>query len=620
MFVVTIAYEPANAAVTANVSVGAATPLPGAKTTVTYRATITRTGTLTSVTMAMPTGATGHLGVASGKVTYSKGYATWRPPTPITVRLGKRLSIGIRGVVLSKYGGIMKLGMSARSSAGTFLTKGYGSLTLIAPPAKMPAVAAAPFAPVPAGCPAAWPTTVVENAKAGTGAWVIPEATSGTIAAYLTKVSARCGDSVSLKVSSGSIVSVVAYRMGYYEGLGAREIWRHDNLRTVVQPRPTTGGVDSRGRALRMTTAASWSTAIAIRIGASFVPGTYLIRVSDGTSATYAPLTVRDDTGTKHAILIQQATATWQAYNRYGGNSFYFPQANGSGRLSFDRPYAEGQGSGQFLLLEQGLVFWAESKGLDVTYWTDSDLDEFGGQLPARAGTIFLPGHDEYYSMGMRAALSQAISRGVNVASLGANSVFRRIAFTPGSARRTWDIDRYTRGLTSTKWRYLGDAYASQPLLGGEYACAAAGSTLTTGAGWIFTGVQPGTLIPGFLAGEVDVVDAGLYKKPGLTQIAGGGVGCRTIAAVVPAAATTYIAPSGARVLSGATFAYGCYLVRRCPLNWTVPVPTAESQQVVGQMMANVTAWATHGASVPSASALSTTAVVPKMNISTPPG
>src|SRR4030095_5069183 len=102
-------------------------------------------------------------------------------------------------------------------------------------------------------------------------------------------------------------------------------------------------------------------------------------------------------------------------------------------RVTSARPCAEGRGAGQFLPLEQGLVLWAESLGLDVTYWTDNDLDALGGQLPARARTMFLPGHDEYYALRMRAALSQAITRGVNVANFGANPAYRRIAFTDSS-------------------------------------------------------------------------------------------------------------------------------------------------------------------------------------------
>jgi hypothetical protein len=575
-----------------NIRITAGSPIPGQRTTLYYAGTVTRAGILTAVRMQLPTGATGRVTTANGTLATSGGYAIWKPLAPLGVRAGTRLSIPIYTVTLSKYGGVMQLAMSATSSAGALMS-GSGTLALIAPPAPMSAVADTAFAPIPAGCPSGWPTTVTENLKLGTGQWVIPSTMNGVLSAYLTEVSATCGDTVDLKVTSGNPVSVVAYRMGYYQGLGAREIWRQEDVATVVQPAPTTGGT-ANGHPLRMTSAANWSKTLSIPVTNNWVPGTYLIKVSDGVHASYAPLTVRDDTGTKHDLLIQQANTTWQAYNNWGGVSFYSGVDIGSGRLTFDRPYAEGQGSGQFLPLEQGLVFWAESKGLDVTYWTDNDLDEFGGQLPARAGTIYLPGHDEYYSLPMRAALSQAITRGVNVANLGANAAYRRITYTT-SSRRAWDIDRYTAGLDSTTWRYLGDGYASQPLLGAEYICADLGHTLTTGRSWMFSGITAGTAVPGFLAGEIDYVWPGLYEHPGLSIVASGTGICRTNGRAVPVHATTFTAPSGARVFNGSSFAYGCFLVRRCPTNWNVPTPSAASQQTVATMLSNITEWVGRG-------------------------
>ncbi|MEJ1132827.1 N,N-dimethylformamidase beta subunit family domain-containing protein [Kribbella sp. CCNWLW197] len=578
----------------ANVRITATNPIPGQKTTLVYAATVTRAGVLAAVRMKLPTGASGLVTSVNGTLTTSSGYATWRPRAPISVAVGARLSIPIYNLVLSKYGGIMALTVSATTSTGTVLSAGTGTIAFIAPPAPMPAIAVTGFPGIPAGCPSSWPSTTAENAKPGTGNWVIPTSMTGTLAAYLTRVSATCGNTVSLKVTSGKPVSVVAYRMGYYQGLGAREVWRRDGVPTVVQPAPVTGG-SSGGNPLRMTSAAHWTKTLDIPVTAAWIPGTYLIRVSDGQYASFAPLTVRDDTGTKHDLMIQQATTTWQAYNRYGGLSFYSGGVTGgSGRLTFDRPYNEGQGSGQFLTLEQGLVFWAESKGLDVTYWTNNDLDEFGGQLPARASTIFLPGHDEYYSLRMRAALSQAINRGVNVANLGANAAYRRITFTDAS-RRAWDIDRYTDGYNSTTWRYLGDAYASQPLLGAEYFCPVVGNTLITGTSFMFAGIPAGTALPGFIAGEVDYVWPGLYKHPGLTTIASGTGNCRSSGDPVPMHTTAFVAPSGARVVNGSTFAYGCFLVSRCPSNWTVPTPSAASRQAVGKIVSNLTEWVSRG-------------------------
>ncbi|TCC58182.1 hypothetical protein E0H73_28080 [Kribbella pittospori] len=579
---------------TADVRITATKPVPGQTTTLSYAGTVTRAGVLSSVRMQLPAGSRGAITSVNGTLRTSSGYVIWTPKAPISVAAGARLGIPIYGLVLSKYGGVLTLGMSAQTSTGTLLLSGTGSIALIAPPAAMPAVSAAGFVAVPEGCPASWPTTAAENAKPGDDEWVIPTSMNGPLAAYLTEVSATCGDTVDLKVTSGKPVSVVAYRMGYYQGLGGREVWRQDDVPTVAQAAPTTGGT-ANGKELRMTSAATWTKTLTIAVDKDWIPGTYLIKVSDGQYASYAPLTVRDDTGTKHDLMIQQATATWQAYNSYGGLGFYSGGvAGGSGRLTFDRPYNDGQGSGQFLSLEQGLVFWAESKGLDVTYWTNNDLDEFGGQLPARAGTIFLPGHDEYYSLRMRAALSQAINRGVNVANLGANTAYRLITFTDGS-RRAWDIDRYTDGYNSTTWRYQGDAYASQPLLGAEYICPVLGQTLTTGTSWMFDGIPAGTALPGFIAGEVDYVWPGLYKHPGLTTIASGTGNCHSNNQAVPMHTTAYTAPSGARVVNGSTFAYGCFLVRRCPSNWTVPAPSVASQQAVGTIVGNITEWVSKG-------------------------
>jgi hypothetical protein len=603
---------------TASVAVKATNPIPAQTTNLTYQGTVTKAGTLAAVRMQLPTNSTGPLSTVNGTLAVAGGYATWKPKAVINVAAGARLAIPVNGVLLSKYGGTMTLSVSATTSTGTVLSSGSGSISFIAPPAPMPVLEAAGFAGVPTGCPDSWPATTTENAKSGTGEWVIPASMDGPLAAYLTEVSATCGDTVDLKVTSGNPVSVVAYRMGYYAGLGAREIWRQDDVPTVVQEAPTTGGTSADGKSLRMTSAANWTKTLSIPVDKDWVPGTYLIKVSDGTSASYAPLTVRDDTGTKHDLLIQQANATWQAYNSYGGVSFYTGVDTGSGRLTFDRPYNEGQGSGQYLSLEQGLVFWAESKGLDVTYWTDNDLDQFGGQLSSRAGTIFLPGHDEYYSLRMRAALSQAITKGVNVANLGANTAYRLITFTDDT-RRAWDIDRYTDGYNSTTWRFRGDAYASQPLLGADYICPVLGNTLTTGSSWMFNGVPNGTTLPGFIAGEVDYVWPDLYKHPGLSTIASGTGTCRSNGRGVPMHATAYTAPSGARVVNGSTFAYGCFLVRRCPSNWTVPAPDATSQKAVATIVGNITQWVSQGTiNVPAdTTAASMRVAVPKHTLQT---
>jgi hypothetical protein len=512
-----------------------------------------------------------------------------------------------------KYGGIFILPMIVYGTDSSVLANASGGLPIIAPPAEMPAVPVTNISPPPFPCPLSWPSVTAENSQQGTAAWVISSSETttndGNPAAYLTKVSARCGDTVDLRVSSGKPVSVVAYRMGYYNKLGAREIWRQDNVPTVVQPAATIGGTVN-GHNAYMVSADNWSKTLTLQIDQNWVPGTYLIRVSDGTKATYAPLTVRDDTGTQHALLLQQATTTWAAYNEWGGRSFY-TATNPSWRLSFNRPYREAQGSGQFLQLEQGMVFWLESQGIDVTYWTDQDLDEFGGQIPARARNLMIPSHDEYYSLGMRASLSQAIDSGINVASMGANTAYREIAFT-SAARRYWEADRSVD--YEATWRFRGDAYASQPLLGAEYICPLPGSTLVTGNTWLFNGVTPGTSIPGFIAGEIDRLDPGLYQHPGIQTLFAGSGDCRGTRGIEPVTITAFTAPSGAHVFNASLFTFSCYLNQRCPVGYTVTAPSNASQQVVHTMTKNVLDWID-----PSLQLLTETTVAPDASAKAPP-
>lgn len=583
---------------TPSVRVAATSTVPGQSTTLTYKGYVMTSGTLSRVVMTIPSGMSGKLTSINGTLTGSNGVITWTPTKPIYVNRGARLSIPMYGGRLSIYGSIAKPTMKALSSTGSTLMSGSTTLPLIAPPATMPAVADQPFVPVPDGCPTAWPSTVQENAKPGTGDWVIPASMNGGVAAYLDHVSASCGDTVVLKASSDSPVDVTVYRLGYYGGLGARAILSLTDVPATVQPAPTLGGVDSTGHQLYSVDASHWSPTTELRVDETWVPGTYLVKVSNGSTASYAPLTVRDDTGNRHDLGVVQATATWQAYNWWGGRSFY-SATNPSARISYDRPYADGQGSGQFLALEQGLVFWLEANGYDVTYLSNNDLDELGGQIPQRVATLVLPGHDEYYSRTMRAALDQAMDRGVNVANLGANTVYRKIAFTDDT-RRSWVSDRWSMDRDrSTIWRYLhGDAYSSQALLGGEYRCPTIAGPLTTGSSWLFESVPSGTVLEGFTAGEVDDVWPELYQAPGLTVVASANATCRNGSAT-SMKATAWTHPSGARVFNGASFAYGCFLVSRCPTTWTVPTPSAGDSDVVGRMVANAVRWTSQGLAAP---------------------
>ena len=69
--------------------------------------------------------------------------------------------------------------------------------------------------------------------------------------------------------------------------------------------------------------------------------------------------------------------------------------------MSFDRPY-DNEGAADFIGNELPLVSFVESKGLDVSYWTDVDLHRSPALLLNHRALLTL-GHDEYWSTAMRA-------------------------------------------------------------------------------------------------------------------------------------------------------------------------------------------------------------------------
>lgn len=285
-----------------------------------------------------------------------------------------------------------------------------------------------------------------ENSLPGTDSWRITSTTSptarireeGAIEGYADRTSARPGDTVSLHVSTaaGSWWAEV-YRMGWYGGKQGRLVWLSDPQSPAWQ----TGPVDDRST--RMVRA-RWSPGLTFTVGDDWPSGAYLVKLSTSAgTASYVPFTVRRDDASANLLFVSAVT-TWQAYNPWGGRSLYKDFESGRERdrskvVSFDRPYALAYqwGAADFLTHELPLLSLIEELGLDVAYATSIDLHEAGGETTSGDGLIggrtavLSPGHDEYYSRGMRRSLEQARNRGVNLAFFGANAVYRHVRLEP---------------------------------------------------------------------------------------------------------------------------------------------------------------------------------------------
>jgi hypothetical protein len=316
-------------------------------------------------------------------------------------------------------------------------------------------------------------------------------------------------------------------------------------------------------------TEARWDPSLKVTIDNQYPPGVYLFRLvgSNGVQQL-VPLTVRDDASTA-AYVVQNSVTSWQAYNDWAGYSLYQGQngafATRARVVSFDRPYARGDGQADFLGLEFPLIMMMEQLGLDVTYITDVDT-HVRPQLLTNHKMWFSLGHDEYWSKEMRDGVEAARDKGVNLAFLGANAAFRQIRFEPSAigpnrhqvcykSASEDPIHATNPVLTTVNWR---DAPVSRPesqMIGPQYECnpVNADMVIVDPTAWVFdgSGAKPGQKLLNAVGSEYDRFDPAQAGPKAVQIFAHSPVVCHGRPSF--ADMTYYTAPSGAGVFSTGT-------------------------------------------------------------------
>lgn len=389
--------------------------------------------------------------------------------------------------------------------------------------------------PGPDGVEATW--MVQENALAGTTAWQIPDGHYGGIDGYLSGTQASAGQQVSLYVSTkADSWTVTAFRMGYYGGSGARQVWASPSQPGTVQPPcPLTAGVNM--------VECSWAPSLHITIDSSWVQGDYLLKLEgSGGQQSYVPLTVWDPSSDA-TYLVQNSVLTWQAWNSYGGYNFYgggtpgttASFANRARVVSFDRPYATGEGSADFLGEEYPLVRYVEQHGLDVTYGTDiTTAEDPAGLLHHRA--FFSLGHDEQWSLEMRNAATTALAHGVNLAFFGASPVLRKVRLQPSPLGPDREEVNYRdpsqdpelkvdpSEVSQNTWDQAPASWPPSALVGSTYFGygITAPLVVTDPSSWLYkgTGLAAGTQLPGVIASDVNGYSPGGGEPAGVEILA----------------------------------------------------------------------------------------------------
>ncbi|SCG59218.1 Mo-co oxidoreductase dimerisation domain-containing protein [Micromonospora echinaurantiaca] len=246
------------------------------------------------------------------------------------------------------------------------------------------------------------------------------------IQGFATDMSVNAGQTISFKISTpATSYRVDIYRLGYYGGRGARKVKTIYPSAALPQHQPDC----VTNAATEIYDCGVWAVSASWAVPADAVSGVYVAKPvrTDGTAGTsHIPFVVRDDA--RHSdIIFKTSDATWQAYNTYGGSSFYWGGPNGRAfKLSYNRPFAtRGLESGRDYLFsnEYAMIRFLERNGYDVSYTTDVDADRRGNLL--RNHKVFLSvGHDEYWSGAERANVEAARDAGVHLAFFSGNEVY----------------------------------------------------------------------------------------------------------------------------------------------------------------------------------------------------
>ena len=451
--------------------------------------------------------------------------------------------------------------------------------------------------------PAGWSAAVrAENARPGDLTWRIGS-TAGKAAgleAYADRVSVRPGERVGLYVQGSGPVAVRALRIGDYAGVGARQVWA-GSVGATAQPAgvtseaalPDAGGIHDT----HLVTAPWHRTGEVDTTG--WPEGDYLLRLDAGPASRYVPLTVRS-ADARGRLLVVVAPMTWQAYNRWGGGSLYDGDdgafADRSLAVTFDRPYADGFGSGRFLTYDAPIVTLAERAGLPLAWATDYDLATDPGLLAGATG-IVVGGHAEYWTGPMRDAVTAQVGAGANLAVFGANTAYWRVRLA--GAR-----DGRPRVVVGAKDRSLDPLAASDPggatarfrdepaprreeaLTGMRYDCFPAETswTVVDPAWWGYagTGVTAGERLPGVVGPEADRVYPVDGRPKPLEIVAYQPYSCGPSARTVHTG-VYWVSPSGAGVFSAGTMRWPCSTEVGC-----TDVPGTRSAAVTTRVTINV--------------------------------
>ncbi|MBV8999849.1 MAG: hypothetical protein JO304_12360, partial [Solirubrobacterales bacterium] len=286
----------------------------------------------------------------------------------------------------------------------------------------------------------AQPSVAAENRQPGTRAWRLPGPAAevggiahGNVVGYVERQAVGVGQTERIYVSApgARTVRIRIFRMGWYHGQGGREVLVSRSLPVVAQPR-------CAHRFATGLTECAWHPTLTFTVPSALATGVYIAMLSARTGQSdclFVVLAARPQ-----PLLAQLPTATYEAYNAWGGDSLYPGGADRVGithhnqgvEVSYQRPYDSITRAGQFFARDVAMIWFLERYGYPVSYTTSESVDADPTQLAGHRALIDF-GHSEYWSARQAAAFAAARSSGTSLLFLGSDTMAWRIRFARAS-------------------------------------------------------------------------------------------------------------------------------------------------------------------------------------------
>ncbi|QYA25198.1 DUF4082 domain-containing protein [Gramella sp. MT6] len=270
---------------------------------------------------------------------------------------------------------------------------------------------------------------VVENSLPGNppSEWDIDGAGDLSIQGFATDISYNIGETARFKIDTdANNYSVKIYRLGYYQGNGAR--YQGDATITANLPQNQPNCISDSQTGL--LDCGNWGESAIWDIPATATSGIYIAKLTRGNGGSSHILFVVRDDSSNSDLFFQTSDATWQAYNIYGGRSLYTGSGGKATKVSYNRPFLTRDGGGGggaeedwIFNAEYPMLRWLERNGFDVTYTTNVDSDR-RGELIKNHRVFLSVGHDEYWSGPHRNYVESARDQGTSLAFFSGNEVY----------------------------------------------------------------------------------------------------------------------------------------------------------------------------------------------------